>query len=228
MDYTKHYNKLIERANDRNLNVYTESHHIIPRCMGGSDSNDNLVILTPEEHYVAHQLLVKMYPYNHSILKAATMMVPNRPSNKMYGWLRRRLSATMSLSQRGTGNSQYGTKWIFNENERRSKKIPVVDDVPKGWCLGRKINFNKPKCTTCNVEVARKTQKYCDTCRHIAQSTAGKNQNKFVKHKSEFIEYYNNGQFENYSKTIEYFGYHPCNASINKIIKNWIEEILPR
>jgi hypothetical protein len=30
--------------------------------MDGSDLVSNLVYLTPEEHYVAHQLLVKMYP----------------------------------------------------------------------------------------------------------------------------------------------------------------------
>lgn len=39
-----------------------EIHHIHPRCMGGSDSLDNLVKLTYREHYVAHWLLCKMYP----------------------------------------------------------------------------------------------------------------------------------------------------------------------
>ena len=70
MDYTKHYNLLIERAKNRLLECYTERHHIVPRCMGGSDDLDNLVDLTPEEHYVAHQLLVKMHPGEHKLVYA--------------------------------------------------------------------------------------------------------------------------------------------------------------
>ena len=38
-----------------------ERHHIIPKCFGGTDSQDNLVLLTPKEHFIAHQILVKMY-----------------------------------------------------------------------------------------------------------------------------------------------------------------------
>ena len=64
--------------------------------MGGSDDADNLVALTAEEHYVAHQLLVKIHPGNMSIAYAAIMMSMNtngnRPNNKLYGWLRKRYS----------------------------------------------------------------------------------------------------------------------------------------
>lgn len=38
-----------------------EKHHILPKALGGSDSKDNIVILTPREHCVAHLLLAKMY-----------------------------------------------------------------------------------------------------------------------------------------------------------------------
>lgn len=108
MDYQKHYNLLINRARTRVLTTYTERHHIIPDCfyMDSSrrntknsgfighlegDSNDpsNIVCLTPEEHYLAHQLLVKIYPDNLALTFAAKMMANTRPGNKMYGWLRR-------------------------------------------------------------------------------------------------------------------------------------------
>jgi hypothetical protein len=50
MDYTCHYNKLIERAPKiKPLNYYTEGHHIKPRCMGGTNA-DGIAYLTPEEH----------------------------------------------------------------------------------------------------------------------------------------------------------------------------------
>ena len=60
MNYQKIYNKLINRAKNRNIMGYVEKHHIIPKCLGGEDCKTNLVNLTPEEHYLAHQLLVKI------------------------------------------------------------------------------------------------------------------------------------------------------------------------
>ena len=66
MNYEKHYNLLIERAKTRVIKGYTEKHHIIPKCMGGTDDASNISILTPEEHYIAHLLLVKMYPSNET------------------------------------------------------------------------------------------------------------------------------------------------------------------
>jgi len=45
-----------------------EIHHIIPKCKarGGKDIDDNVVTLTYREHFVAHQLLVDIYP-EHSL-----------------------------------------------------------------------------------------------------------------------------------------------------------------
>jgi len=132
MNYQKIYNSLIERGKNRKIEFYTERHHIIPRCMGGLDNIDNLVDLTPEEHYLAHQLLVKIYPKNYALVKAAQMMIPNRPSNKMYGWLRRKFCDAQSKCQTGKNNSQYGTIWITNGIEQ-SKSF---GEIPDGWQRG--------------------------------------------------------------------------------------------
>ena len=75
MDYRKHYIKLCESRKKRGLdktilNDYYETHHILPKCMGGLDDKDNLVLLTGREHYIAHWLLTKMYPQNRSLLFA--------------------------------------------------------------------------------------------------------------------------------------------------------------
>lgn len=145
MNYELHYFKLIERARTRNIVGYTESHHIVPRCLGGSDSIENLVRLTPEEHYVAHQLLVKMHPSNHKLINAAIMMIPNRPSNKLYGWLRRRFASSMSIRQSGSGNTQFGSLWIHNNSLKENKKISQTDAIPDDWEKGRIINFDKPR-----------------------------------------------------------------------------------
>lgn len=39
---------------------YSETHHIIPKAMGGPNSKSNLVRLTARQHFVAHSLLRKM------------------------------------------------------------------------------------------------------------------------------------------------------------------------
>lgn len=61
MNYLTHYNLIIERARLRILNGYKESHHIVPKSMGGTNDSANLVNLTAREHYVAHILLAKIY-----------------------------------------------------------------------------------------------------------------------------------------------------------------------
>lgn len=43
--------------------------------------------------------------------------------------------------QKGEKNSQFGTKWIHNEELKVSKRIKKEEDIPDGWKLGRKIKF---------------------------------------------------------------------------------------
>ena len=154
MNYEKIYDSLISKAQNRILETYTETHHIVPKCIGGTDNINNLVELTPEEHYLAHQLLVKIYPQNHSLVKAAAMMIPNRPSNKMYGWLKRRFAKAQSVSQTGGGNSQFGTRWIYNLELEISKKISISEPLPTGWNEGRKLKFSP-----CKKDIERKEKK---------------------------------------------------------------------
>lgn len=94
MNYERIYNSLIERSIGRVLDVYTEKHHIIPRCMGGSDDASNLAKLTAEEHFLAHQLLVKINPSNHKLALAVKFMCTigscAKRNNKEFGWIRRR------------------------------------------------------------------------------------------------------------------------------------------
>jgi len=59
--YTGTYFRLVEQARSRSkLEGYREQHHIIPRCLGGSDDPSNLVALTAREHFICHRLLTKM------------------------------------------------------------------------------------------------------------------------------------------------------------------------
>ena len=51
-----------QEANSDHAETYKEWHHIIPKCLGGSNCKDNLVLLTLREHFLAHWLLCKIYP----------------------------------------------------------------------------------------------------------------------------------------------------------------------
>jgi hypothetical protein len=69
------------------------------------------VSLTPEEHYVAHQLLIKIHPTEPKLVYAAIMMSAgtqkHKRNNKVYGWLRRRLISNLK-SKTGTNHHNYG------------------------------------------------------------------------------------------------------------------------
>lgn len=75
MLYSKIYDSIIERAKTRVLIDYSEKHHILPKCLGGTDTHNNLVKLTFREHFICHQLLCKMYPDNQKLIFAFSSMV---------------------------------------------------------------------------------------------------------------------------------------------------------
>jgi hypothetical protein len=126
MNYIRIYNSIIERAKTRILPGYFEQHHILPKCLGGTNEQTNLVKLTPEEHYVVHQLLIKIYPYNHKLVFAAVRMLfhnsNNRINNKLYGWLKRK-----------------------HQNIWRYNAIKMWDERKEQIIKNMKISFNKPE-----------------------------------------------------------------------------------
>lgn len=83
--YSCYYYSIIERAKSRELSkeIYTESHHIIPKSMGGANTKENLAILTAKEHRLVHILLPKMTcsaEHTKSMWYAAWMIL--RTTNK--------------------------------------------------------------------------------------------------------------------------------------------------
>jgi hypothetical protein len=61
-----HYKEYLDFINICRSKVYDDSevkhkHHIIPRCLGGNDSIENLVILNVEDHIQAHIKMSKIF-----------------------------------------------------------------------------------------------------------------------------------------------------------------------
>jgi hypothetical protein len=88
MDYKKIYDDLILKARSenrvKNIGVYYEAHHIIPRCLGGTGKvsqwakHPNIILLTAKEHFVSHKLLCEIYPDNKKLVSAFWNFVNGR------------------------------------------------------------------------------------------------------------------------------------------------------
>jgi len=112
MDHLKIHNAIIENAKSKNRTklkkdnvdyVYYENHHITPKCMGGTNDEENLVLLTAQEHFVIHKLLVYIHKGNYKLICAYHKLCYNNNgdhirSNRDYE-LARSLRNNISLSK---------------------------------------------------------------------------------------------------------------------------------
>ena len=108
--YTRQYWKLINTRKNRIITGYTEKHHIIPRSLGGTNLKNNLVSLTPREHFIAHLLLSKMfdgdekykmyYAFNMILVKSKDNQ-RYKPTSRFYEQARKFLGITSSKNNKG-------------------------------------------------------------------------------------------------------------------------------
>jgi|LakMenEpi03Aug12_release.lakeMendotaPanAssembly.Ray.scaffolds.fasta_scaffold370618_2 hypothetical protein len=132
MNYLKIYDKLcfVGKLERTCVEVF-ETHHIVPRCLGGTDSSENLTKLTPREHFIAHLPLTKIYKNNHKIMFAFNMMLLENenhkrhiPSSKYYEISRKNISQCMREN-----NPMKNEKNI--EKMRNSRKRKFVEGLIK-------------------------------------------------------------------------------------------------
>jgi hypothetical protein len=87
--YTDIYFSLINNAKLKNQikqkGDNLQTHHIIPKCMGGNDSFENLVVLTYKEHRLCHKLLIKMTTgeFKHKMMYAYLLFDKNFDTSGM-------------------------------------------------------------------------------------------------------------------------------------------------
>ena len=65
MNYQRAHDAIIAKAKGENRskkNSFYERHHIVMTSVGGSNTDENTVLLTPKEHFIVHCLLWKMNP----------------------------------------------------------------------------------------------------------------------------------------------------------------------
>jgi hypothetical protein len=100
-----------------------ESHHIVPKSLGGTNELSNIVHLTPREHFIAHALLTKMVidkKHRRSMAYAFTRMKETHNkcgysrigNGKLYELMRSNLKELYS----GSNNPFYGNKKFLGKN----------------------------------------------------------------------------------------------------------------
>lgn len=55
---------------------------------------------------------------------------------------KKKIGESNKVAGKGERNSQYGTRWIFSLEEKRSRKLLKDEPLPDGWLEGRKIKFD--------------------------------------------------------------------------------------
>jgi hypothetical protein len=138
MDYKLAYDRLIEkRKNDVLNDVYYETHHIIPRCMGGTNKKSNLVRLTAREHYIAHHLLFRAY--RTTKLAHAWFMMLRRSHNqqrfytaKQYEIAALANAEALRESMKGVGNH------FFNKHHSEESKKKISEKVKECYAKNGK------------------------------------------------------------------------------------------
>ena len=135
MDYNKIYYQIIKRGNNRKLEGYIEKHHIIPKCIGGSDDEDNIVELTAREHFLCHMLLCEIYPKEYKLKHALFLMAIGKNkvienhyviSSRVYERLRTEYSVMLTGKEQTQETKNKKSKsmikvWKSKSKEQRSQ-----------------------------------------------------------------------------------------------------------
>ena len=104
---------------------YKERHHIVPKCLGGTNNRDNLVDLYAREHYEAHRLLAEENPDNRGLQVAwfnMSMVSNERHQRCIIGaeeFERARMACSKAMS--GEGNPMFGVHLTGEKASRYGK-----------------------------------------------------------------------------------------------------------
>ena len=194
--YEKYYNTIVENARKQDRNCYTEKHHIVPRSLGGSDDDNNIVNLTAREHFIIHKLLCEIHPDDKKLHYALWRMM--NPQSKVHGrsynigskeYTRRR--ELQREYTRKVGLSNKGRKHSAETKAKRSAALKGREKAPRSEETKQKIsNTLKGK-----VPWNKGRKHSAETKRKMSRSQRGKVTSEETKRKiSEAVKRYRNSK----------------------------------
>ena len=149
--WLQRYVSFIKTRNERKLTKEekTEKHHIVPKCLFDSykkaNKENNYIVLTIREHWIAHLILYKALPNCHSLATTAVFMGITRKdkfNSKEYSklvndWKKSASEKAKEFNKKRIGNKQYlekqrqATKKVFeNHPELRNQ---ISEKIRKLW-----------------------------------------------------------------------------------------------
>lgn len=189
MDYQRIYDQIIERAKNRILEEYSEKHHIIPVCLGGSNKKENKVSLTAREHFLVHWLLYRQNPDNKSLMYSFRMM-----SCRFKNFS----SIAYSEAREAFSKERKGLKM---KEESRLKMIESRKKQGNPWWVGRNHSDEVKE----KMSESAKTRKTTEENENLRRSKISKT-TKGVPKSKEFVEYMSEnrkGENNPYSKYLK-------------------------
>jgi hypothetical protein len=161
MDYKAVHNDLIMKIKSENRTkksgIYYEKHHIIPDFFfknrkrkgpkgylpGDPNYSNNLVLVTPKEHYLLHLLLYKIYKdtrYSHSCLSSLFFLCGEfKNENSDLSINRNKFLKSMNSRK----CEKIRSKYAVEVSKQHKGKIPVKDSIT-GEMIGQ-VSTNHPK-----------------------------------------------------------------------------------
>lgn len=178
MNYQRIYNEFI---NDRllkqnKISGYSEKHHILPRSLGGDDSSGNIIRLTAQDHYFAHELLAAIHGGSMWVAlffmsgKNTNSAVSAKINRSMYEKSKIEMAALAGVRARGP-NGCFTNKNKFNIQNRKTKE--KYHGTMYDFCRAYNL-CHKPVSMICSGE--RKTHKdwFCSDIYSITDVTTRK------------------------------------------------------
>lgn len=171
--YSRIYYSIIARAKSRKKTGYTETHHILPKSMGGTDEKSNLVDLTAREHYICHLLLPKITDGDnrYKMIYAYTIMSGRQIyGSRKYAFYREEYAKINSKLRSREGNGMWGVDRAGNKNTFYGKKHSEeskrkMSESRKGKNLGISNNKWLPE-SRAKIAAATKSRASCYTFVH--------------------------------------------------------------
>ena len=178
MNYQKLYNSIVANPD---TSGYTEKHHIVPRSLGGSDDNLNLVEVSARQHFLLHWLLVKIHTGEnrkkmiHAFMcMKASRSNQQRVTSRIFEYYRKEYAESLvgrkrkafskewrqklSEAKQGENNHRYGVKVSAETKQKQRKKAlgRTHSDEVKSKIGAARLGKKQPKklCPHCDKEVA--------------------------------------------------------------------------
>ena len=160
MNYQKVYDQLVQKNHTFSKGEYFETHHKVPKSLGGTDDENNLVNLTAREHYIAHLLLVKiteqkgdtqayskmLYAFNCMKWGRCDGERSFKYNSRLYQVIKEQYAKLRSRMMKTNHNPSKGKIWIYSDDIKQNKQWDKNLPIPKGWKQGRVVDWsNKEK-----------------------------------------------------------------------------------